>query len=425
MRGGVITTAAREENFNYRLWRYDGAPGELIPLLQSAQDHFGYIPRRAIAYIAGVTGVPESEVYGVITFYSQFRLQPMGKYVIKACDGTACHVQNSRMIIDTIEDELGVEVGGHDRGRPLHAEHGGLHRLLFPGAGDHDQRRYPRPADAAVGAQAPARVPAPRAGRGGAGRAGRRPGRGEVGHGDEKSHRGNEHLRPVRRIPEDVRPVRRAPRGGARRVRACRHGMHRHVLPGAARRGPGRIEPRRLRRRDAGARGADLPGGHPRGRRARGARRASSRAGRSVRRLRGPAPGAPGAHRAPQLRLHRSRVDRRVRGRRRVQGAPQGALRDDARRDRQGGQGLGLAGPRRRRIPHGPQVVVRRRAEGPGQVRRLQRGRGGPGRLHGPLGARGRPAFGHRGDDHRARRRSARTRGTSTAAPSTRWRSSA
>jgi len=108
----VITTAGREDNFNYRLWRYDGAPGELIPLLQSAQDHFGYVPRKAINYIAGVTGVPESEVYGVITFYSQFRLQPMGKYVIRACDGTACHVSGSRMIIDTIEDELGIEVGG-------------------------------------------------------------------------------------------------------------------------------------------------------------------------------------------------------------------------------------------------------------------------------------------------------------------------
>jgi NADH-quinone oxidoreductase subunit E len=73
----VVTTAARNDDFSYRLWRYNGAPGELIPLLQSAQDHFGYIPRRAISYIAGVTGVPESEVYGVITFYSQFRLQPM------------------------------------------------------------------------------------------------------------------------------------------------------------------------------------------------------------------------------------------------------------------------------------------------------------------------------------------------------------
>lgn len=103
---------AREDNFAYRLWRYDGAPGELIPLLQSAQDHFGYIPRRAISHISGVTGVPESEVYGVVTFYSQFRLQPMGKYVIRACDGTACHVSDAIMIIGTIEDELSIEVGG-------------------------------------------------------------------------------------------------------------------------------------------------------------------------------------------------------------------------------------------------------------------------------------------------------------------------
>ena len=104
--------AGMEDNFNYRLWRYDGAPGELIPLLQSAQDHFGYIPRAAIAHIASATGVSESDVYGVITFYSQFRLRPMGKYLIKVCDGTACHVQNSQMIIDTIKDELGIEVGG-------------------------------------------------------------------------------------------------------------------------------------------------------------------------------------------------------------------------------------------------------------------------------------------------------------------------
>jgi len=109
---GEETTAVKQENFSYRLWRYDGAPGELIPLLQSAQDHFGYIPRRAIGYISGVTGIPESEVYGVITFYSQFRLQPMGKNLIRACAGTACHVSGSKMIIETIEDELGIEVGG-------------------------------------------------------------------------------------------------------------------------------------------------------------------------------------------------------------------------------------------------------------------------------------------------------------------------
>jgi len=100
-----------DEDFRYRLWRYDGAPGELIPLLQSAQDHFGYIPRRAIAYISAVTGIPESDVYGVITFYGQFRLQPRGKYLVRACAGTACHVSGSKLIVEAIEDELGIEVG--------------------------------------------------------------------------------------------------------------------------------------------------------------------------------------------------------------------------------------------------------------------------------------------------------------------------
>jgi NADH-quinone oxidoreductase subunit E len=107
----VTAAAIMDETFTYRLWRYDGAPGELIPLLQSAQEHFGYIPRRAIKYISAVTGIPEATIYGVITFYSQFRLQPMGRYVVRVCDGTACHVSGSRMLIDTVQDELSIEVG--------------------------------------------------------------------------------------------------------------------------------------------------------------------------------------------------------------------------------------------------------------------------------------------------------------------------
>jgi len=99
-------------DFSYRLWRHDGTPGELIPLLQSAQEHFGYIPRRAIRYISEVSKTPESKIYGVVTFYSQFRLQPMGKNVLRLCTGTACHVANSGVLLDTLQDELGVEVGG-------------------------------------------------------------------------------------------------------------------------------------------------------------------------------------------------------------------------------------------------------------------------------------------------------------------------
>lgn len=102
----------KEIDFNYRLWRYDGAPGELIPLLQSAQEHFGYIPERAIKYISSVTNIPEATVYGVITFYSQFRLQPMGKHPIRMCVGTACHVAGAQALVETVQDELGVEVNG-------------------------------------------------------------------------------------------------------------------------------------------------------------------------------------------------------------------------------------------------------------------------------------------------------------------------
>jgi NADH-quinone oxidoreductase subunit E len=104
-------TTGITEDFNFRLWRYEGAGGDLIPLLQAAQEQFGYIPRRSIAYIAAATGIPEATIFGVITFYNQFRLTPMGKNVLRLCDGTACHVSGASMLIDTIEDELGISIG--------------------------------------------------------------------------------------------------------------------------------------------------------------------------------------------------------------------------------------------------------------------------------------------------------------------------
>lgn len=94
---------------NAELWRYHHEPGQLIPLLQSAQETYGYVSEMAMRYISGVTGIPESEIYGVITFYKQFRLRPLGKYLIRLCDGTACHVNNSKMLKDIVEDELQFE----------------------------------------------------------------------------------------------------------------------------------------------------------------------------------------------------------------------------------------------------------------------------------------------------------------------------
>jgi NADH-quinone oxidoreductase E subunit len=94
--------------FKIELWKYQGEEGALIPLLQSAQETYGYIPESAIDYISEVVGIPAAEIYGVITFYSQFRLRPMGKNIIKACDGTACHVNGSTAIIKAIENELQI-----------------------------------------------------------------------------------------------------------------------------------------------------------------------------------------------------------------------------------------------------------------------------------------------------------------------------
>jgi NADH-quinone oxidoreductase subunit E len=95
-------------NFKIELWKYQGELGALIPLLQSAQETYGYIPESAIDYISEIVGIPSAEIYGVITFYAQFRLKPMGKNIIKVCDGTACHVNSSTAIIRTIENELQI-----------------------------------------------------------------------------------------------------------------------------------------------------------------------------------------------------------------------------------------------------------------------------------------------------------------------------
>lgn len=95
-------------SFKVEFWKYQGERGALIPLLQSAQESYGYIPESAIDHISEVVGIPAAEIYGVITFYAQFRLKPTGKNIIKICDGTACHVNASSAIIKTIENELRI-----------------------------------------------------------------------------------------------------------------------------------------------------------------------------------------------------------------------------------------------------------------------------------------------------------------------------
>jgi NADH-quinone oxidoreductase subunit E len=85
--------------------------GNLIPLLQGTQDIYGYIPYDAFYKISEATGLSLNEMYGVATFYTQFRLNPVGKNIIKVCHGTACHVQNAGTITEALQDALKVDDG--------------------------------------------------------------------------------------------------------------------------------------------------------------------------------------------------------------------------------------------------------------------------------------------------------------------------
>ena len=100
-----------EETFQALLGGWQGVKGNVIPLLQKTQDIFGYLPQDAMRNIAQVTGKSPAEIYGVATFYAQFRFTPTGKHIMKVCHGTACHVQGADSLDTVIEQRLGVAPG--------------------------------------------------------------------------------------------------------------------------------------------------------------------------------------------------------------------------------------------------------------------------------------------------------------------------
>jgi len=85
--------------------------GAIIPILQEVQNTLGYVPKEAIKRIALDVGVPASEIYGIVTFYAQFRLEPMGKYLIKVCHGTACHLCGAELVADILAQVTGAREG--------------------------------------------------------------------------------------------------------------------------------------------------------------------------------------------------------------------------------------------------------------------------------------------------------------------------
>lgn len=101
----------KKEALNKVLDSYGRDSGNLIGILQKTQDIYGYLPSDIIYYVAAATGITPSRVLGVATFYTQFRLEPVGKYLIMLCKGTACHVNGSDRIEAAITAELGIKNG--------------------------------------------------------------------------------------------------------------------------------------------------------------------------------------------------------------------------------------------------------------------------------------------------------------------------
>jgi NADH:ubiquinone oxidoreductase subunit E len=94
------------------LEEFKGKKGVVIPILQRVQNTYGYLPKEVLAAISEKTGIPLSQLMGVATFYSQFRLTRQGRNLIRVCDGTACHVRGAPKSVEAIENALKVPAGG-------------------------------------------------------------------------------------------------------------------------------------------------------------------------------------------------------------------------------------------------------------------------------------------------------------------------
>lgn len=91
--------------------KYEGKKGALIPVLQKAQDIYGYLPADVLKEISARLRTPVSKVYGVVTFYAQFHLKPRGRNIIRVCLGTACHVRGGAKISDAVTKAVGIKDG--------------------------------------------------------------------------------------------------------------------------------------------------------------------------------------------------------------------------------------------------------------------------------------------------------------------------
>ena len=101
----------RQNKVKQILTNYRRDPHRLLPILQEVQEVYSYLPEDVMEFIAHELGITPGQVFGVATFYAHFTLEPKGKFVIKVCDGTACHVRKSSAIIKTLREELKIAEG--------------------------------------------------------------------------------------------------------------------------------------------------------------------------------------------------------------------------------------------------------------------------------------------------------------------------
>jgi len=110
------------EKIDLVIGKYKGRHGALIPVLKEVQEICGYLPKKVQHRIADGLHLPSSQVFGVISFYAFFTTVPRGKHIIRVCMGTACYVRGSKEILDTLQRELDVEIGGITRDRKFTLE---------------------------------------------------------------------------------------------------------------------------------------------------------------------------------------------------------------------------------------------------------------------------------------------------------------
>lgn len=113
-----MSSTAAAMDFDYAvvndiLTKHDVQSNAIIAILQEIQEHYRYLPREIFPHLAREMKVSEARLYSVATFYENFSLEPKGKYVIKVCDGTACHVRKSIPILDRLRSELGLTADKH------------------------------------------------------------------------------------------------------------------------------------------------------------------------------------------------------------------------------------------------------------------------------------------------------------------------